>query len=102
MNKSSLPLSSDSLAWQSVSNTLNEVARGWNQGVAVDAASAEAGAQACIAIERLADAADELIDLQHHLRQEMNNIRAVLNLPDLPEKARRELQATLIRFARLV
>jgi hypothetical protein len=85
------------LAWERVRETLDHTAPGWNSDPA-----AALGTQACAAIERLAGAAGELTDLQHHLRQEMATVRFVLGLPGLPEQAQKELRAHLMRLARLV
>jgi len=83
--------------WDCVLATLDQAAPGWRQND-----DSSTGTQACAAIERLANAAGDLADLHHHLRQEMGTIRFVLKMEGLPEAARKELQAHLIRLARLV
>jgi hypothetical protein len=87
----------DQEAWDCVIATLDVAAPGWKQGP-----DGPTSTQACAAIERLANAADDLADLQHHLRQEMSNIRFVLGMEGLPEAAQKELRTHLMRLARLV
>jgi hypothetical protein len=83
--------------WDNVLATLDQAAPGWRQNE-----EGSTSTKACAAIERLANAADDLADLHHHLTQEMGTIRFVLKMEGLPEAARKELQAHLIRLARLV
>lgn len=85
------------LAWSRVRETLDHAAPGWDGDP-----TATLDAQACAAVDKLANAAGELLDLQHHLRQELATVRFVLALPDLPEKAQVELRAHLMRLVRLI
>lgn len=59
---------------------------------------------AALSIRRMADAGElgHLETLKFHIKNEMGVLRLVLQSPDLPERVRVELQASLTRMARMV
>lgn len=84
--------------WVTVCEMLDLALPDWKT-IAPDAPAVE---QVQLALERLGNSVTELQDLHHQIRQEMATIRFVLSMEGIPEKARQELQAHIIRLARMV
>lgn len=78
-------------------NTLDRTSPGWDKSANSDFEEVVKG---CATIVRMANAEGELIDLQHQIRQEMANLKVVIGMAEMPERAQKELRAMLVRMAR--